>query len=224
MKILAIETSTDACSCALWLDGEVLSIFEITPRGHGGRILFMVEELLAKADVRLFALDALAFGCGPGSFTGLRIGTSVVQGLAFSAEIPVVPVSSLAALAQGIEAEQVIVVQDARMGEVYCGAFARDVDARVKAISKEEVCRPEKIVLPREVENGSWGIVGSAWNICESILSEILTKHKITVFSKQHPHAKEIAQLAISKYVAGKILSAEQVTPTYIRENVVTLK
>ncbi|UCE90616.1 MAG: tRNA (adenosine(37)-N6)-threonylcarbamoyltransferase complex dimerization subunit type 1 TsaB, partial [Pseudomonadota bacterium] len=127
MKLLAIETATEACSVALAVDGDVRDRFEIAPRGHAGLVLPMAKALLAEAGLGLRELDALVFGRGPGAFTGLRIAAGVVQGLAYGAELPVVPVSSLATLAQGVSAQtgasDVLAVFDARMGEVYWGAF-----------------------------------------------------------------------------------------------------
>ena len=117
MKLLALETSTDACSVALRLDGETFELHESGVK-HSSRLLPMIEQLLAEAGLALAQLDALAFGRGPGSFTGLRIGAGVTQGLAYARELPVVPVSSLAALAQGSDAARVLTAQDARMQEV----------------------------------------------------------------------------------------------------------
>ncbi len=127
MKLLAIDTSTDACSAALWLNGEVRQRYQVAPREHGQLILPMIESLLAEAGLALTQLDTLAFGRGPGGFTGVRIANSVIQGLAFGADLPVVPISSLAALAQGAYTEmgtpQILAAIDARIGEVYWGAY-----------------------------------------------------------------------------------------------------
>src|SRR5258707_1196536 len=121
MKLLALETSTEACSVALSLDGAVVERFELGQR-HGERLLPMVQEILSESGVALTQLDALAFGRGPGSFTSLRIGAGVTQGLAFGADLPVVPVSSLAVLAQGENAAKILAAFDARMRQVYWGA------------------------------------------------------------------------------------------------------
>lgn len=122
MKLLALDTSTEACSAALFIDGEIRQRFEITPKAHTKLLLPMIESLLAEAELKLSQLDALAFGCGPGSFTGLRIATGVVQGLAFGADLPIVPVSTLAALAQNRLPELAFVATDARIGEIF-GVF-----------------------------------------------------------------------------------------------------
>lgn len=126
-RILAIDTATEACSVALWNNGEKHALFEICPREHTQRILPMVQQVLAESGVTLNQLDALAFGRGPGSFTGVRIGIGIAQGLAMGAELPMIGVSTLATMAQGAfrvtGATQVLAAIDARMGEVYWGTI-----------------------------------------------------------------------------------------------------
>lgn len=128
-RILAIDTATEACSVALWNNGEKHALFEICPREHTQRILPMVQQVLAESGVTLNQLDALAFGRGPGSFTGVRIGIGIAQGLAMGAELPMIGVSTLATMAQGAfrvtGATQVLAAIDARMGEVYWGQYQR---------------------------------------------------------------------------------------------------
>lgn len=147
MKLLAIETSGASCSAALSIDGEVRQRLEIAPRRHGELILQMMDGLLAEASLRPQDLDAMAFGRGPGSFTGLRIAAAVIQGAAFGADLPVVPVSTLAALAQGCHrrtgAERVLCALDARMEEVYWGAFEADTQGLMRLVGEERVCAPE---------------------------------------------------------------------------------
>ncbi|CAK0759659.1 tRNA threonylcarbamoyladenosine biosynthesis protein TsaB [Gammaproteobacteria bacterium] len=242
MKLLAIETSTDACSCALWLDGKLYERFEVAPRGHGALVLSMVEALFAEGEIRLGGLDGLAFGCGPGAFTGLRIAAGVIQGLAFSAELPVVPVSSLAALAQGVTlpfnptpsflerekmansvgeaAERVLVIQDARMGEVYYGAFERGPDSIMRAADVTRVCRPERVTSP--TGKGIWAVVGSAWQTYGAALAQALAGCEIVILpGLLYPHAGEVARLGAVELVAGRGVSAEQALPVYVRDDVV---
>ena len=142
MKILAIDTATEACSVALLTDETCQEIFEIIPRQHTERVLPMVDEMLKKADLSLSQLDALAYNCGPGSFTGVRVATSVIQGLAFSADLPVIPVSSLAALAQLAYREEhkqkVLSAIDARMNEMYWGCYQLE-NGLMRLIGKEKV-------------------------------------------------------------------------------------
>lgn len=210
MNILAIDTSTDACSCALWLAGEIIERFILAPRRHGELILKMIAELCATTELKLSALDALAFGCGPGSFTGLRISAGVIQGLAFALELPVALISSLAGLAQGVKNDRVLVIQDARMGEVYCGAFRRGPDLLMQAITNEKICRPELITIPDET--GAWIGVGNAWNIYPISLA-----NKVTILPEMFPRARDIAILAAAELAAGMGVSAELALPRYLR-------
>jgi tRNA threonylcarbamoyladenosine biosynthesis protein TsaB len=131
VNILALDTSTEACSVAIWSDGAVTDRFEYGTQ-HSERILAMVDELLAESGFALARFDAIAFGRGPGSFTGLRIGAGVAQGLAFGADIPVTPISSLAALAQGVDAPRVLAAFDARMNQVYCGAYVKNAQGIIE--------------------------------------------------------------------------------------------
>src|SRR5687767_3120441 len=161
MKLLALDTSTEACSVALAIGDDVVERFELEQR-HGERLLGMVDELLTQGGIALTQLDAIAFGRGPGSFTSLRIGAGVVQGLAFGADLPVVPVSSLAALAQGSGAPKVLAAFDARMRQVYYGAFVRAGDGLVTPAGPEVVIDPAKLPLP---EGTSWTGTGSGWDV-----------------------------------------------------------
>ena len=150
MRLLALDTSTEACSAALLIDGATTLRFEITERSHAELILPMVDSLLLEAGLELGDLDGLAFGRGPGGFTGLRIATGVVQGLAFGANLPVAPVSSLAAVAEQVpasEGEVVLVCNDARMGEVYWAAFRSDGSGGVEAVTAESVSPPDRVPL-----------------------------------------------------------------------------
>jgi len=234
MKLIAIETSTDACSCALWLEGELRERFEIAPRNHGTLILSMVEELLVEAGLRLGELDGFAFGCGPGAFTGLRIAAGVIQGLSFSVGLPVVPISSLAALAQGVKlptysdissaggemAEQVLTIQDARMGEVYYGAFRRGSDSIVRSVATARVCRPERVILPEG--GGKWAVAGSGWRTYSEILAQSLTGDEIVILSESfYPRASDVARLGVIELGAGRGVPAEQALPVYLRDDVV---
>ncbi|VAW90488.1 tRNA threonylcarbamoyladenosine biosynthesis protein TsaB, partial [hydrothermal vent metagenome] len=164
MKLLAIDTSTEACSAALSIDGEISEHYEIAPRKHAELILPMIDKLLVDAGCTLAQMDAIAFGRGPGAFTGVRIGTGVVQGLAFSIDCPVVPVSSLAAMAYGVMAEykadNVLAGIDARMAEVYWGAYQRSANGGVQLLDEESVCKPDETFIP---VSGSWIGAGTAW-------------------------------------------------------------
>jgi len=221
MKILAIDTSGEACSAALLCDGEVVQRLERAPRRHGELLLQMMEGLLAEAGLRLTGLDALAFGRGPGSFTGVRIATSVTQGAAFGAELPVVPVSTLGALAQGhfrcTGASRALAAFDARMGEVYWGAYACDGAGIMQPAGEEEVGSPEVVVLPA---SGVWSGIGSGWGPYGEILARRLGSRLGALVPDILGQAQDIATLAAAAFAAGRWVTAEQALPTYLRERV----
>ncbi len=218
MKILAIDTATEACSVALYDDGKSHEIYEIIPRQHTERVLPMVDELLGNAGISLSALDAVAFDCGPGSFTGVRVATSVTQGLAFSADLPVIPVSSLAALAQLAYREEnkenVLSAIDARMNEMYWACYQLDAGI-MKLLDMEKVSPVSKVE-----KEGAWHCLGSGWDTFKDELSQ--SKHVNITSSKVEcfPHAQDIAVLAADLYKQGKMVSAEDAIPTYVRDEV----
>src|SRR5688572_19663487 len=168
MKLLALETATEACSVALWLDGEVLERFDIVPRRHAELTLPWAEELLAEAGVKKSQLDAIAIGRGPGAFTGVRLAVAIGQGIALALDRPVVPVSTLAALALQASGPRVLAAIDARMGEVYAAAFeVREGDAI--ALDAERVGAPGTIELPGD--EGGWHGVGTGFAAQERLLA-----------------------------------------------------
>ena len=150
MKLLAIETATETCSVALTVNGEVLEYYRHAPREHAELLLPWIEKLLAEAGMVFSSLDAIAFSRGPGSFTSLRIGIGVVQGLAWAADLPVIPVSSLAATAQTAVGEGIgsaLTALDARMNEVFAGTFKLNSDGVMAPVDEERVCSPEDVQL-----------------------------------------------------------------------------
>lgn len=216
LKILALETSTEACSAAVWADGKVVERFE-TGNQHSDLILPMVQAVLAEAGLALMQLDAVAFGRGPGSFTGLRIGAGVAQGLAFGADRPVVPISSLAALAQGVDAPRVLAAFDARMGQIYFGAYVRNDHGLVELTGAEQVIAPTGIPLP---EGKDWVGAGSGWDQYHALLSARLGE-RLARWEKQiYPRARFVAELAVAAYQAGRTVAAEQALPVYLRDEV----
>ena len=214
MKLLAIDTATEACSCALFIDGEIQQRSEIAPRQHTNLILPMADELLKAADLTANQLDGLAFGRGPGSFTGLRIASGVIQGIAFAADIPVAPISCLAALAQAAyiqnSSEKVLAAIDARMDEVYFGSYIVDQQGIMRSHDEEIVCKPESIKIP---ENGQWYGVGSGW---ATKLGEKLQSYD----ADKYPQAAAIIPLAVTAFKEGNVVSAEQALPVYLRNKV----
>ena len=220
-KILAIDTSTEACSVALAIEGEVIEQFEITKQRHTELVLPMVEAVLAEAELSIEAVDVLAFGRGPGSFTGTRIGTGVVQGIALGADLPVAAVSSLAAIAQGIYRttanERVIAAIDARMKEIYWGSFEIDSQGYMQATQDEVVAKPESLPLP---EGNNWYAAGTAWSAYEEALKN-LTKGSVLGYDGEYlPHAQDIALLARDFKDKDLLVSAEEVRPVYLRNEV----
>lgn len=224
-RLLAIDTSTEACSVA-YSDGDTVSErFIEAPREHMRRLLPMVDELLAEQGVALRQLDAIAFARGPGSFTGLRICLGVVQGLAFGAELPVIPVSTLAALAQtGLTAAMapgtdLLSAIDARMDEVYWAWFRLGADGLVQARGAERVDAPEAVTLLPERSTACFG-VGSGWNYAARLPADAFAGIDSTVL----PRAAAVARLALPLWRAGAVLPAEQALPVYLRDNVAWAK
>jgi tRNA threonylcarbamoyladenosine biosynthesis protein TsaB len=216
LKILALETATEACSVALTVDGVTQE--RVAPgQQHSARILSIIDELLGDAGLRLQHLDALAFGRGPGLFTGLRIGTGVVQGLAFGADLPVVPVSSLAALAQGEEAAHVLAALDARMSQVYWAAYERNVEGVVEQVGSESVVAPAHVLLP---QGHVWVGVGSGWDRYADVLAARLGPRLERWRSGCYPRASDVARLAVVGFKRGQAVRAEQALPVYIRDEV----
>lgn len=223
MKLLSLDTATEACSVALYIDAEISEQYQIAPQRHAELILPMAEQLLADADLSLGQLDAIAFGRGPGSFTGVRIAAGVVQGMAFSADLPVVPVSSLAALAQGAADDagdsHILAVIDARMSEVYWSAYDIDDNGLVSAIADEQVCAVDVIQLPA---SDNWLGVGSGWTSYAGELKGLCTN--VRVEADRFPRARDIARLGIAAFEHGEAVAAEFAVPVYLRDNVAKKK
>jgi tRNA threonylcarbamoyladenosine biosynthesis protein TsaB len=219
MRVLALDTSTEACSVALLIDGELHLRFELTERSHAELVLPMVESLLAEAGVGLADLDGLAFGRGPGAFTGLRIASGVVQGLALGANLPVVPVSSLAAVAEQVTAasgEPVLVCNDARMGEVYWGVYAREADGSVTALAPEAVSAPDRVGEGGPTARHAAGnALGRYPQLTERLLASGLQLH-----DGLYPRADAVARLGALGLAAGRGVAPEQALPIYIRDDV----
>ncbi|MDX7990946.1 tRNA (adenosine(37)-N6)-threonylcarbamoyltransferase complex dimerization subunit type 1 TsaB [Xenorhabdus littoralis] len=220
-RILAIDTATEACSVALWNKGAVEAQFEISPREHTQRILPMVQKVLTKSNVSLQELDALAFGRGPGSFTGVRIGVGIAQGLALGAELPMLGVSSLKTMAQGAfrlkEATNVLVAIDARMGEVYWGQYTRNSLGEWQGDETEAVLKPEQVQAMISSLSGEWAIAGTGWEAYPQLLDSPLTllASDITL-----PHAEDMLPLAVKMWKDGEATAVEEAEPVYLRNEV----
>lgn len=225
MKLLAIDTSTEACSAALLVDNDISSFFEIAPRRHAELILPMCEGLLNEAGLAVSQLDGLGFGRGPGAFTGVRIATGIVQGMAWSADLPVLPVSSLAALAlsaiQRHACEQVAVAMDARMNEVYWACYRRKGD-EIELAGEECVVSPSAVMLPQA--EGKWFGVGTGWSAYADLLQNTVGEHIESIEAEQYPHAESIARLAAMAFERNEQVPAEQAIPVYLRDKVADKK
>lgn len=216
MKILAIETSSQACSVAINKDGDIHELYQVAPRQHNQIILPLIEELFKTHDLDFKTIDAIAFGCGPGSFTGVRIAASITQGLAVSHDLPVIPISSLLVLAQSTyreyQAENVLVCLDARMNEVYWAECKLDKKNSCMMLTKEEQClAPEKIQLPEKPED--YIGVGDGWLNYEILKAKSVRLNQCV--ADIYPHAKDLALLAgLSK----DLLPVEKALPRYLRD------
>ena len=219
--ILALDSSTDACSVALYRHGELLSQFELAAKSHTQRLLPMVDELLQQAGLKLNELDAIAFGRGPGSFTGLRICAGIVQGLAFGAQLPVIPVSTLEAMAVGHirrnpELDQpLLVALDARMNEVYWGLFEREGES-VKPLGNEHVTPPELLAEQSLIQSLSDMVgIGPGWHY--PAMQSLSAR---TIVIDVHPHAEDIALIAAKLWERGVTVDALDAQPVYLRDSV----
>lgn len=216
MKILALDTSTEYCSVALLLGDAMATREERAGQRHSELLLPMIEELLAEAGLQLAGLDGIAFGAGPGSFTGLRIACGVAQGLALGAGVPVVPVGTLPALAQASNAARVLTCLDARMGEIYHAAYERNGDGW-REIVAPNVCRADHAP---ELENGGWIGTGSGFAAYAAELAARYRDQLAGADPQAHPCARAIAELALPQLRAGRGVSAEQALPLYVRNRV----
>lgn len=241
MKILALDTSSNACSAAL-LEGDqqtfsCIERFEVAPRQHTQLILPMIDLVLAEAGYDIKQIDVLAFGRGPGAFTGVRVATGVVQAIAYGAGLPVAQISSLAAIAQGFyrnratqnqTAMKLLVANDARMDEVYFAAYELK-NAFMTLTGKESVVKPEQLtedILHSLKLDDSWTVVGNGWSVYSEAFQAKLAQctivmhdHNINTESAL-PHARDIAYLALREAANNALVSAEQASPVYLRDNV----
>ncbi|MBA6418598.1 tRNA (adenosine(37)-N6)-threonylcarbamoyltransferase complex dimerization subunit type 1 TsaB [Pseudomonas neustonica] len=220
--LLALDTATEACSAALLHEGEVVYRSEVIPREHAQRILPMLQELMLERGIALGDVDALVFGRGPGAFTGVRIATGMVQGLAFASGKPVIAISNLAALAQRAwrehQAEYVAAAIDARMDEVYWGVFALN-DGVMRPLCDERVCAPEQVELPLETGQADVAGAGTGWQ-----LADRLAVKPSRYWSDMLPDARDLLALALPRWLAGEVLDAADAQPIYLRDKVATPK
>ena len=216
MKILALDTSTEYCSVAVSLDGNISSRGVLAGQRHSELLIQMLDEMLVGAGIKLAQLDGIAFGTGPGSFTGVRIACGVAQGLALGAGLPVVGVCTLQALAQAANHDKVIAVLDARMGEVYHAAYQKQAGQWMT------VCHPS-LCLPLHappVEGGEWVGAGSGFAVHADVLANRYSAQLAGYDAQAIPQASAIAQLALPEFNAGRGEDAAQARPLYLRDKV----
>ena len=219
--LLALDASTEACSCAVLLDGTVHERFEVVPRQHTELMLPMIQDLLRQSGLVFSDLDAVAFGIGPGSFTGLRIAAGVTQGIAFAADKPVIPVSTLAALALEAagEAAEALVFSciDARIDEIYWGWY-RVRQGMPSLVGEERLCRPE--LVPESVPgNGDTRAIGNGL-LYANRLPTALVNGFVSRESDRLPRSSYIARIAATLWQQGATIAPEAVNPVYLRDKV----
>ena len=240
LTLLALDTSTEACSVALLYNGEKTYLSELAQRTHAKRILPMVDEILTDSGLKLNQLDALAFGRGPGSFTGVRVGAALAQGLALGADLPVIPISNLTAMAQAAfelyQAKNVAAAIDARMNEVYFSQLVREKKCTDfgqffiwKNLIPEQVCSPEKALVQLanstalniatstalNIATSTALRVGTGWNAYAQFATKGLTGSDIEL-----PDARYMLELARVEWLQQKMISALEIEPIYLRNEV----
>ncbi len=224
MNILALDTCTEVCSAALTINGQLHTLNEPTQRGHSDLILGMFDTLFEQSNSTIADVQAVAFGRGPGSFTGVRVGVGVAQGVAFARDIPVIPISTLSAVAQhAIEqenAEFIAVAMDARMGEVYAAHFENKNGLAV-LLDEEQVCPPEHF---KPLNNNTWFAAGTGWREFESTLNAQFIDNLAGSNHTLLPNAASIIKLAEAAAERGQLIPAEQALPVYLRNNVAKKK
>lgn len=219
MILLAIETATEACSVALLHGDALIDRSELAPRRHAELVLPMAEELLAEAGITRRQLDAIAVGQGPGAFTGVRLAISVAQGLALALDVPVIPVSSLAALA--VQAPRngaaILAAIDARREEIYAGVFRLDPDGLAEPLGPEHVLPASDLSLPQAA---AWNVLGTGWRAYADAIRERLSSPPRWADGERYPQACDVARLAAPLFAAGKGVPPEQALPVYLRDKV----
>lgn len=239
MKLLAFELATEACSVALWIDGDLRERFEVAPRLHADLALPWADQLLAEAGIAKSQLDAIAVGRGPGAFTGVRLAIAIAQGVALALDKPVVPVSTLAALAvaashplahpgdllrsagegrgEGLPSRRVLAAIDARMGEVYTGAYELRNGVPVE-LGDEAIHAPAEVTLPGCGDG--WYGVGTGFAAADGCLKRRWPERFVSIDPAALPHAVEVARLGVAAFARGEGVAADAVEPAYLRNKV----
>jgi tRNA threonylcarbamoyladenosine biosynthesis protein TsaB len=216
MKLLVLDTSTEYCSAALWLDGQIRARRLLAEQRHSSLLLPMVDELLREAAMTLRQLDGIGYGAGPGSFTGLRIACAVTQGLALGADLPVVGVSTLESIAGQADADRVLTVLDARMAEVYWAAYQRE-PAGWRCVIEPALALPESVRVP---DGDDWVGAGNGFAALGAVLRPHLTAQLVRIDDTIMPDAAAMAPLAVQAFERGEGVDAALAAPIYLRDKV----
>ncbi len=216
MNLLALESATEQCSVALWRDGVLTSLRGPLHQIHSETLLPMVQQLLSSSQLDIKSLDTIAFGIGPGAFTGLRMACGVAQGLALGLGIPVVPVSTLLALAEKSGHERVVAALDARMNQIYLAAYEMVCEGWVTRIDPC-LCDPDNVP---SLPEGLWYPVGSGAEVSGAALNKSWPGQLLPVQQGQFPDATEIATLGVRAFQLHQTVSPEQAAPLYLRDKV----
>jgi tRNA threonylcarbamoyladenosine biosynthesis protein TsaB len=216
LRILALDTSTEYCSVALLLDDRILSLEVLAKQRHSELLLPMIQQILAEAGVKLPQLQGIAFGAGPGSFTGLRIACGVAQGLAFGASLPVAGICTLEAMAEEAGSRHVVAAIDARMGEIYQAAYIKSGDQWL-AESQPVLCSPQDAPLLR---GDDWTGCGSGFSVHEEALRLRYNGCVSHIVPGVRPQARAITRLAETRFVNGEGMDPAEAAPIYIRNKV----
>jgi len=217
MKLLAIESASEACSAALDIDGAIAERFEHAPRRHGELLPKWIDALVAEAGISRSHLDAIAVSAGPGSFVSLRVGFGLALGIAYGLDRPIHRVSSLAALAQCAADEpdaNILAALDARMGEVYAGTYRVGPEGRVVAIGEAQLAKPAAVELPET--GGRWVGVGNGFTAEDGALAGSLRERVTPISEDEWPRARHVALLARDVEPVGAV----EARPVYLRERV----
>lgn len=216
MKLLALDASTEFCSVALWVDGRINERNTVAGQAHSEQLLEMIDAVLADGGTPLGRLDGIAYGQGPGSFTGLRVACAVAQGLAFPADIPVAGIGTLHAMAVACAAARVVCCLDARMHEIYHAAYVLGDDGYAE-VSAPRVCAPGAAPL---LPGNGWTGCGSGFTAYGEVLRQRYGETLGAVAGDIHPRAADMARLAAPLFAAGLGVPAERAVPVYVRDKV----
>ena len=218
MNLLALETATESCSVALRAGKNNFQKKVVAAQKHTTLLLPMIGELLSEAGLRRSDLDAVAFGQGPGSFTGVRLATSIAQGIGLALDVPLIPVSTLATLAQGQKHEKVYAALDARRNQIYCALYARDHGNRMTLQGSEQVIDPGHAPLP---PSSGWFGTGTGWKTYPRELAEKLSPYLLDIVPHSFPEAVAMLELACGLAEKGHFVRPELATPVYLRERII---